>query len=138
MGEVRVDLELENFVDREIVSRGLIPPDQVRTARVNALVDSGSITLVLPEEIVEALGLTRLGTAYVTYADESTEERPEAGVATIRVGNRSSELRVVVGRRGSEALFGQIPLEALDLMIDCRNQRLVPNPASPDMPSMRM
>ena len=138
MEEVRVDLELENFADREIALRGLIPSDQVRTARVNALVDSGSITLVLPEEIVEALGLTRLGTVYVTYADERTEPRPEAGVVTVRVGNRSSELRVVVGRRGTEALFGQIPLEALDLMIDCRNRRLVPNPASPDFPSMRM
>ena len=138
MGEVRVDLELENYVDRENASRGLIPPGQVRTARVNALVDSGAGTLILPEEIVETLGLTQRGSVYVTYADERIEERPLAAVVTVRVGNRASELTVVVGHRGSTPLFGQIPLEALDLMIDCRNQRLVPNPASPDIPSMRM
>ena len=138
MGEVRVDLELENFVDREIASRGFIPSDQVRTARVNALVDSGARTLVMPEELVEALGLSYHGTVQVTYADERKERRPVAGVVTVRVCNRRAEVNVIVGQRGSETLLGQVPLELMDLVIDCANERLVPNPASPDLPGMKI
>jgi len=138
MGEVRVDLELENYDDRVVATRGLLPQDSVRTARVNALVDSGARMLVLPEEIVEALGLNYQGTVQVTYADERKEQRPVAGVVTVRVCNRRAEVSVIVGPRGSETLLGQIPLEVMDLVIDCANERLVPNPASPDMPGMKI
>ncbi len=35
---------------------------------------------------------------------------------------------------GDEVLIGQTVLEKLDLLVDCRNQRVVPNPAHPDQP----
>ncbi len=35
---------------------------------------------------------------------------------------------------GDEVLIGQVILEKLDLLVDCRNQRLMPNPANPDYP----
>ena len=72
------------------------------------------------------------------FRSERTEQRPVAGVVTVRVCNRSAELRVIVGPRGSESLLGQVPLELMDLVIDCANERLVPNPASPDMPGMKI
>jgi len=34
----------------------------------------------------------------------------------------------------NEVLIGQTVLEKLDLMADCVNRRLVPNPAHPDQP----
>lgn len=138
MGDVRVELQVENFGDRYLVYQGLLSPDRVRAVRVKALVDSGAGTLVLPEEVVELLGLVETRRVTVTYADERTELRPMAGVATVRVGSRDANIDVLVGVRGSEPLLGQIPLEAMDLVIDCRNQRLVPNPASPDIPSMKI
>jgi hypothetical protein len=33
-----------------------------------------------------------------------------------------------------EVLIGQVILEKLDLLVDCKNQRLIPNPAHPDYP----
>ena len=35
---------------------------------------------------------------------------------------------------GDEVLIGQTVLEKLDMLVDCVNQRLVPNPAHPDQP----
>ena len=35
---------------------------------------------------------------------------------------------------GDEVLIGQTVLEKLDLLADCANRRLVPNPAHPDQP----
>jgi hypothetical protein len=50
----------------------------------------------------------------------------------------------IVGRRtvceafllpvGSTPLIGQIPLEALDLIVDPKSREVMVNPASPDMP----
>jgi hypothetical protein len=35
---------------------------------------------------------------------------------------------------GDEVLVGQTVLEKLDLLVDCTNQRVIPNPAHPDQP----
>jgi hypothetical protein len=35
---------------------------------------------------------------------------------------------------GDEVLIGQTVLEKLDLLADCANHRLIPNPAHPDQP----
>jgi hypothetical protein len=39
---------------------------------------------------------------------------------------------------GTTPLIGQIPLEALDLVVDPRTRDVAVNPASPDMPMMDM
>jgi len=35
---------------------------------------------------------------------------------------------------GDEVLIGQVILEKLDLLVDCKNQCLMPNPANPNYP----
>lgn len=35
---------------------------------------------------------------------------------------------------GDEVMLGQVILEKLDFLVDCKNQRLVLNPANPDYP----
>lgn len=81
MGEVKVELELENAFDRERVRLGQIRAEGVRSARVQMLVDSGAVMLVLPQDLVEALDLREVGKVVVTHADERREERPLAGVS---------------------------------------------------------
>lgn len=49
------------------------------------------MTLVLPQNVVERLGLQTQGAAFVTYADERREERPLAGPVVVQIGNRSRE-----------------------------------------------
>lgn len=39
---------------------------------------------------------------------------------------------------GSQPLVGQIVLEALDLVVDPRTKTLIPNPMSPEMPTVEI
>jgi predicted aspartyl protease len=116
MGEVKVKVDLENYDDRAIASRGLLAEDRVRSQRVDVVVDSGAVMLVLPQDLVEALGLRTLRKAIVTYADERKEERDVAGVVSVRVAGRIVETNCVVGPPGSEPLLGQIVLKEADLL----------------------
>jgi hypothetical protein len=94
--------------------------------------------LVLPQDLVEALGLREVGKAIVTCADERKEERPLAGIVTVRVGNRTTTLNCVVGPPNSEPLLGQVVLETMDLLVDCVEQKLVPRPESPFLPLLNL
>ncbi|MFQ5856585.1 MAG: aspartyl protease family protein [Anaerolineae bacterium] len=138
MGEVKVELELENAVDRELLRLGHIEEEELRSARIEALVDSGAVMLVLPQDLVEALGLREVGKVIVTYADERKEERPLAGIVTVRVGNRVTNVNCVVGPPNSEPLLGQVVLETMDLLVDCVEQKLVPRPESPFLPLLKL
>jgi clan AA aspartic protease len=138
MGEIKVSVELENYDDRAVARRGFLPEDQIRSQRVDVVVDSGAVMLVLPQDLVEVLGLRMLRKAIVTYADERKEERDIAGVVSVRVAGRTVETNCVVGPPGSEALLGQIVLEEADLLIDCANQRLIARPESPYLPTLKL
>ena len=61
-----------------------------------------------------------------------------AGVVSVRVAGRNVETNCVVGPPGSEPLLGQIVLEEADLLIDCANQRLIPRPESPYLPTLKL
>jgi clan AA aspartic protease len=138
MGEVKVEVELENAEDRGVFRRGYIPEGQIRSVKVPVLVDSGAVMLVLPQDLVEALGLHEVGKAIVTYADERKEERPIAGIVTVKVGNRLTSVNCVVRPPNSEPLLGQIVLEAMDLLVDCAQQKLLPRPESPFLPLLKL
>jgi predicted aspartyl protease len=138
MGEVRVEVELENYVDRELARRGQLPANEIRSQRIQILADTGAVMLVLPQDLVEALGLPEVDRAVVTYTDNRKEERPIAGGVTVRVGNRSALGECVVGPPNSEALLGQIQLERMDLLVDCGQQKLVPRPESPYLPLLNL
>ncbi len=136
MGEITVDFELENPVDRGIFERGLGDESGVRHTRVQGIVDTGAMMLVLPQNIVERLGLRVQETMVVTYADNRQEERPIAGPVSVRVCGRSTRTDCVVGPPSGEVLIGQIILEALDLIADCTNRTLAPR--IPDYPLLRI
>ncbi len=138
MGEVKVEVELENTVDQILSRRQALPAAQVRRATVRILVDTGAVMLVLPQDLVENLGLEQDGRVIVTYADERREERPVAGPVTVKVGNRTTNVNCVVGPPNSEPLMGQTVLETLDLLTDCVSQKLVPRPESPFLPLLKL
>ncbi len=136
MGEISVDFELENPVDHELLERGLGEQSTVRRARVQGVVDTGAMMLVLPQNIVERLGLRVQDTVVVTYADNRKEERPVAGPVTVRICGRSTRTDCVVGPPSGEVLIGQIILKTLDLIADCTNRTLTPR--IPDYPLLRI
>ena len=139
MGEIIVaSMELENAVDRGIVSRGLRDESTVRRTTVEGVVDTGAVMLVLPENVVTRLGLERQREVVVTYADERKETRPVAGPVTIHIGDRFMITECVVGPPLSEPLIGQVVLETLDLVADCTNRTIAPRPESPDSPLLKL
>ena len=74
--------------------------------------DTGAVIPMLPQNVVERLGVNVRRTVIVTYADERGEERPVAGPITIRLCNRFMSVDCVVGPPLGEPPIGQIVLEA--------------------------
>lgn len=136
IGEIHADVILENPGDRTVVERGHGQESDIRRSTIDAIVDTGAVTLVLRQNVVERLGLSRRGTAFVTYADERREERPLTGPVTVQIGNRSMSMDCVVGPPLNEPLIGQVVLETLDLIADCTSRKLTPR--YPDYPLLRL
>ncbi len=125
MAEIRASVMLENSGGREYAYRGDRAEADIRRATVEGVVDTGAVSLVIPEEIATELGLRHEGTRTVVYADERRERRPVTNVR-IEIGNLATWTEVIVGPAGSEVLIGQLVLEALDLIADCRSRTLAP------------
>lgn len=138
MGEIRAKVTLENYGDRHLFTKGYIKVSDVRRCEVDALVDTGTVMLMLPQDLVEALGLTIIKTVIVRYADERKEERSVAGVLSIQIGDRKMNTDCIVGPPTSEALIGQIILEVLDLIPDPMEQKLSVRPESPYLPLLKL
>lgn len=132
LGRFSVDVEIANNDDLALMHRGLLQPAQVRREIVPGVVDSGAAMLVLPQSIVKRLGL-RLGNQVgVRYADGRRARRREAKGASVTLLGREDTFTAVIEPKRENALIGAIVLEALDLLVDCTNQRLVPrDPRSP-------
>lgn len=136
MGEVRVQVKLTNAVDEELVNRGILNPNQLRVCETQALVDTGAVRTVIPMRIVQQLGLRIRGQQMAKYADGREEMVGLTGAVIIEIeGRETTEAALVTG---DEVLIGQTVLETLDLLVDCKNQRLIPNPAHPDYPVLRV
>lgn len=57
MGAIRTNVKLTNAADETLISRGFLAPHLLRSLETPALVDTGALTLVVPQEVVEQLGL---------------------------------------------------------------------------------
>jgi clan AA aspartic protease len=136
MGEVRVKIKLANAVDEELVQRGLLNPNLLRTYETEALIDTGAVRTVLPEAIVQNLGLRIRGQQTAQYANGTEESVNITGPVIIEIeGRETIEAALVLG---DTVLIGQTVLETLDLLVDCKNQRLIPNPDHPNYPILRI
>jgi clan AA aspartic protease len=130
MGEVRVMLRLSNAADMALVRRNLMRPEEIRAVEADALVDTGAVTFVLPSLVVERLGLARPFKQVAEYADGRREEVDVTEPVFVELlGRHTVEEALVLG---DEVIVGQTILEKTDLYVDCRQQRLLPNPAHPD------
>ena len=136
MGEVRTTVKLTNAVDLEVARRGFMPVEDVRSLEADALVDTGAVSLVLPSSIVERLGLARTGKRLVSYADGRQDEIDATGPVGVEILYRPTIAEAIV--LGDEVIIGQIILEQMDLWVDTRERRLVPNPAHPDQPVIKI
>jgi len=120
MGLVTAEISLEN--PREPTLRPLV---------INALVDSGSVHLCIPEHVRIQLKLEAVDEKEVTLADGGKKLVPYVGPVLIRFKNRVGFAGALV--MGDQVLLGAIPMEDMDLVILPKERILDVNPNSPNI-----
>ncbi len=132
MGEVRINVKLTNPLDEMLVRRGQLASGEVHSCEADALVDTGAVRTVVPLHVLQTLGLQVSRQEVAEYADG---RRDVVGLSEpIKIGMMGRDTVDEALVLGNEVLIGQTVLEKLDLLVDCRRQKLVPNPAHPDRP----
>jgi hypothetical protein len=124
MGITREKITLKNVGDLSAIRRGLMPSEGLHQVDVQAVVDTGAITLVIPEETRAALGLSKVSTFPGTLANGLHEVYPIAEPVEVRWKDRFMVCQPIVVPQG-QVLLGAIPLENMDLMVDPGSQKLV-------------
>ena len=122
MGIVNATIQMSNPRD----------PD-VKALETVALVDTGAVTLCIPEHVSVQLKLTAIEQREVTTADGKPHLVPYVGPVQVEFENRTCFTGALV--LGDTVLMGAVPLEDMDLVIHPREQKLMVNPLSPNIPS---
>ncbi len=132
MGEIRVKVRLTNSMDEALHRRGQLAADKVRFYDADAMVDTGAVRTVIPSHVLQQIGAQVRGQRVAEYADgrKETVDMSESIIVDILGRDTADEALIL----GDEVLIGQTVLEKLDLLADCANRRLIPNPAHPDQP----
>lgn len=138
MGEIKVKVTLENNGDLFLREIGKLGKQKIRTEEVEALVDTGAVMMLLPQDLVERLGLTILGKAIVTLANEQKVEMGRAGTILLTVAGRKMPTDCLVGPPRCEVLIGQLVMESLDMIPDPLKKTLTPRPESPYLPTLKL
>jgi clan AA aspartic protease len=134
MGKTMIKIRLTNSTDFNLRDAGVLAPEQVRTLELDALVDTGATTLAIPQDAADALGLVEKRKRRVRLADGTVAEFPVVLDLVVEILGRDTVCEAFVLPAGTTALLGQIPLEALDLIVDPSSREVRVNPASPDAP----
>jgi len=110
----------------------LTNPVNGKTHTMDALVDTGAARMALPQDVVDYLGLPTLDSATVELATGERRKIDVAGPFTLELVGRTMGTDCFVLPATTEALVGQIVLEALDLIADAPKHSVYPrHPNSP-------
>ena len=128
MGRVLTEAMVENLADLWDAQRGRIAAENVRRITVtDALVDTGATMLSLPRHMIQELGLAKRQTRRVR-TNSGLHEADIYDTVRLTIGGRDCPTDVIEVPDDTPVLVGQIPLEALDYVVDLRARRLVGNP----------
>jgi clan AA aspartic protease len=125
MGTVYAEITLRNVVDDADCKRGIIKEQDIRSATVTAVVDTGAMSLVITEELRQKLGLGVVGEKIARIANGQRVSCDLTEAVEIRWKNRISILSAVVIPGAEAVLLGAIPLEDMDLIVNPVTQELV-------------
>ncbi|MEB3231492.1 MAG: aspartyl protease family protein [Leptolyngbyaceae bacterium] len=124
MGKILTTLTIINRADQTAAKRGFIAEDEIRSITLdNVLVDTGATTLCLPSDAIDQLGLDLLREVDVAVATGYSRARIFQD-ANINVMGRVGTFECLELPGGRDALLGVIPLEALGIELDLKNQQL--------------
>ncbi len=122
MGMINVDIELSN------PRRADLSP-----LSVQALVDTGTMTICIPEHVAVQLDLAEIEKREVTTADEKSHVVSYVGPVQIRFGKRTYFTGALI--IGESVILGAVPTEDMDLVVEPSRQTVAVNPKSPNIPS---
>ena len=96
--------------------------------------DSGSVFFTVPAHVALQLGFdaTEVGIREVVLVDGSRKAVPMIGPIRVHFSDRYCDLSALV--MGDEPLFGAVPMEMMDLVLNPSTQTLTVNPESPYVP----
>ena len=120
------------MINAEIELRNPSKPG-LKALAVQALVDTGAMTICIPEHVAVQLQLTEIEKREVTTADERAHVVPYVGPIQIRFQNRTCFTGALV--IGESVLLGAVPMEDMDLVIAPSRRTITVNPKSPNIPS---
>lgn len=123
MGLTRTTLELSNP-----------KTPNAKAMQVTALADTGALHLCIPDHVRLQLGLD-IGhlNREVTTADGRQQLCPYVGPVEVNFEDRICYVGALV--LGDEVLLGAVPMEDMDLVVVPRDQTLIANPESPNIPA---
>jgi clan AA aspartic protease len=108
----------------------LINPRDAKSLTVRALADTGALHLCIPEYIASQLKLQEVEKREVTIANGAKISCAYVGPVELKFANRSCFTGAMV--IGDEVLFGVIPMEDMDLVVNPSTQTVDVNPESPE------
>ena len=125
MGTVYATINIKNYFDVRDALNKYIKKEEIRQATVEAVVDTGAITLFIPEELRQQLGLEIVGEWPVTVASGVVELAKRTEAVEVHWQDRSMVCRPYLLPNGTETLLGCIPMEDMDLIVDPAREKLV-------------
>ncbi len=131
MGAVYTKAIISNNIDWVQISRGIMSKDEVHIGEFKALIAKGAVRCCVPPEVVRKLELDKYSSTMARYADGRLESIDLVQMRIEILGRIAVEDALVPG---DEVLIGQTVLEKMDLWVDCKSNRIFPNPAHPDQP----
>ena len=124
MGLIHTEITLKNTNDGIKAREGLIQPQDIRTATVTAIVDTGSINLVITEELRQKLGLEIRGEKIAHIANGQRIQCQITDAVEVHWKDRDTVVPAMVIPGAEKILLGAIPLEGMDLMVNPVSQEL--------------
>ena len=123
MGIVFTELRLANFAR----------PD-LEEITVEAIADTGAVDLVIPEHVALQLQLIELQPREIRLADGIRKLVRYAAPVKIEMMGRDCVTGALI--MGDTVLLGAVPMEQMDVVVDPRTRRVIPNPDNPNVPGM--
>jgi predicted aspartyl protease len=127
MGKVVTKIRVENWLDAEMVAAGA-RTERPRAIETDALVDTGAVKFYLKSSLIRQLGLRPIGEIRSRTMSARSETRKVFAPVSLEIQGRTGRFDVVEVPDVLPNIVGQIALEDLDWVVDCRNQKLIPNP----------
>ena len=117
MGLIYAEIELINGEDLVLARRNYIGEDEIKSMRVNMLVDTGSVNMCINENIQKQLQLRVIEQRKGQLANGYIVEYIVLGPLEVKFKNRRCSVDAMVLPGDNEPLPGAIPLEDMDVLI---------------------